>query len=137
MISLEAILGALPALAFILGLAYLFIRQRRAAKGDPAAALEEQRSVEALIESVLFQYVTDAERNYGSNTGRLKLSAVVGWIVDFLPDKYKTVFSVDQLADKAENALRAAKEFWKQNPSLLGASDTPLANAVGFAMPEE
>ena len=95
-----------------------FVDRKR--RGDPAADLAEQKKAEALIESVLFQYVTNAERNYGAGTGRLKLSAVVGWIVDFLPDKCKLMFSVDRLGDMAEAALRDAKERWKENPALIG-----------------
>ena len=125
---LSAIAAILPLVAFI---AYILYRVK-GAKGDNA----ERSNVEALIESVLFQYVTDAERNYGSGTGQLKLSAVVGWIVDFLPDKYKTMFSIDDLSSKVENALRAAQDRWKRNPALLG-EQAAATKAVGFAVPKE
>lgn len=123
----------LISLALIIALAAgLYAWNNREKLKEAAGELKDVNSIKKLLEPVLFQYVTAAERTYGSGTGRLKLAAVVAWIVDFLPDKYKGLFSVDQLTDMVEKALRAAKEAWKQNPALIAKAEPVETYAVGF-----
>ena len=116
---------AIPFALFILGgLAAWALRNKR-----------ELASVAGWLEPVLLYLVTEAEREIGGGAGQMKLAAVVSWTLNKLPEKLKSIVTVEWLIEQIEKALKNAKDIWAKSPALIcGAART---NAVGFALAEE
>ena len=76
-------------------------------------------SAAAWLEPVLLLLVTEAEKEFGSGAGKLKLAAVLSWAIDKLPDKIKPFIKIDWLIAQIETALPKAKDLWKEKPALI------------------
>jgi hypothetical protein len=92
-------------------------------------AARDVGALRELLQPVLFALCTQAEREFGGGTGRLKLADVLSRVVALLPDWAKTVFTTDELCGFIETALQKAKAIWKESPALTGDIVT---NAVGL-----
>ena len=92
-------------------------------------------NVAGWLEPVLIYLVTEAEREIGGGAGQMKLAAVVSWTFNKLPEKLKSIVTVEWLTKQIEKAPKNAKDIWAKNPALIcGAART---NAVGFALAGE
>ena len=76
------------------------------------------RGNKSVVMKMLFALVTEAEKNLGSGTGALKLTAVITEIYPKLPAVIKTFVSADRLQKWVEEALEAAKEKWETNGNI-------------------
>lgn len=72
----------------------------------------------SVVTRMLFNLVTEAEKEYGSGTGALKLAQVMTEIYPKLPAIIKAFASEDLLTKWIEEALEAAKQKWTTNPAL-------------------
>lgn len=73
----------------------------------------------ATLNKILFALVTQAEKEFGGETGRLKLSTVVDMLYQRIPAILKFLFTEKELIKMVEDALTAAKKQWASNPKLL------------------
>lgn len=73
------------------------------------------RGNKSMIMHMLYALVTEAERQYGSGTGALKLAAVISQVYPKLPAIIKTFVSIEMLTGWVEDALAAAKAEWEKN----------------------
>ena len=68
----------------------------------------------AIIFKMLYALVTEAEKQYGSGTGELKLSAVISQLQEKMPTVAGAI-PVKTLEKWVEQALTEAKEKWLKN----------------------
>lgn len=83
------------------------------------ATAEEKRAAKAAIidnlRQVIFGWVTDAERELGEKTGKLKSAKVAGWIYENIPDDLKPLFTSQEIQDMIDDVLRDAQAYWDKN----------------------
>lgn len=79
----------------------------------------------SVVMKMLYSMVTEAEKEYDSGTGALKLADVISRIYPKLPAIIKTFVSADRLTKWVENALTAAKETWAKNAAIATYIETP------------
>ena len=87
---------------------------------DAKSATEEEKQAakDAIIKNlqqVIFGWVTDAEKDLGGGTGKLKASKVAAMIYQYIPDDLKPMFTPQEIQDMIDTALAAAKEYWEKN----------------------
>lgn len=91
---------------------------KRARSIQAATAEEKEAAKAAVVENlrhIIFGMVTDAEKELGGGTGKLKLSKVSGWVYDKIPDDLKPLFTPEEIQTMIEAALREAQEYWNKN----------------------
>lgn len=81
------------------------------------AVLAVVKQEKAVIFKMLYALVTEAEKQYGSGTGELKLSSVIAQIYEKAPAAVK-VIPVSTLQSWVEEALETAKEKWAKNSNV-------------------
>lgn len=72
----------------------------------------------SVVMNMLFKLVTEAEKDFGSGTGTLKLAAVITEIYPKLPAVIKAFVTADRLQKWVEEALSCAKAKWSANSSI-------------------
>lgn len=87
---------------------------------DAKSATEEEKQAakDAIIKNlqqVIFGWVTDAEKDLGGGTGKLKASKVAAMIYQYIPDDLKPMFTPEEIQDMIDTALATAKEYWEKN----------------------
>lgn len=86
------------------------------------------------MKKILFNLVTQAEKQFGSGTGELKFAAVADWIYQRIPAVMKLLFTEQDIADMIEAVLEEAKKAWGANDNLKGYIEAPTVEnllAVG------
>lgn len=94
------------------------------------------------LQQIIFGLVTEAEKELGGGTGKLKSAKVAGWIYDKIPDELKALFTPAEIQDMIDDGLRAAQKYWETNSkarqyidsgatALLTAEAETVAPAVG------
>jgi hypothetical protein len=73
----------------------------------------------ALLPSILFALITEAEREFGSGTGQLKLAIVLERLSPLIPAFMRPFLTVATLERLIEFALESAKLKWTTNPKLI------------------
>lgn len=98
-----------------------FIKERKLTNEASATAIENAQAIcmKILTHSGLMLF-TEAERQYGSGTGSLKLSSVITQVIAMLPDWVKEVVDMNWLIEQIEAKLTEAKKQWEANDKLLG-----------------
>jgi len=80
---------------------------------------EEQAAAKANVtenlRQIIFGLVTDAEKDLGGGTGKLKSSKVAGWIYDKIPDELKAMYTAEEIQEMIDGVLVEAKEYWNAN----------------------
>lgn len=97
-----------------------------------------KRGETKILNKILFNLVTQAEKQFGGGTGSLKLAAVSDWIYQRIPAVLKLLFTQKDIESMIEAALVEAKQAWGANENLQGYIDTPTVEnllAVGVEMP--
>ena len=77
-----------------------------------------KRGETAILKKILFSLVTQAEKEYGDGTGRLKLAAVSDWIYQRIPAVLKLLFSQRDIENLIESVLEEAKKAWGTNDNI-------------------
>lgn len=77
-----------------------------------------KRGETKVLNKVLFSLVTQAEKQFGGGTGKLKLAAVSDWIYQRIPAVLKLLFSEKNIENMIEIALEEAKKAWGNNENI-------------------
>ena len=78
-----------------------------------------------ILKKILFNLVTQAEKQFGSGTGSLKYAAVADWIYQRIPAVLKLLFTAKDIEKMIESVLAEAKQAWGANENLKGYIETP------------
>ena len=84
-----------------------------------------KRGETKILKQILFNLVTQAEKQFGSGTGSLKYAAVADWIYQRIPAVLKLLFTSSDIEKMIEAALEEAKKAWGANENLKGYIETP------------
>ena len=95
-----------------------------------------KRGETKVLNKVLFSLVTQAEKQFGGGTGKLKLAAVSDWIYQRIPAVLKLLFSEKDIENMIETALAEAKKAWGNNENIA-AHIEPTTEIVVTASPPE
>lgn len=71
-----------------------------------------KRGETKILKQILFNLVTQAEKQFGSGTGSLKYAAVADWIYQRIPAVLKLLFTSSDIEKMIEAALEEAKKAW-------------------------
>ena len=95
-----------------------------------------KRGETKVLNKVLFSLVTQAEKQFGGGTGKLKLAAVSDWIYQRIPAVLKLLFSEKNIENMIETALEEAKKAWGNNENIAAYIE-PTTEIVVTASPLE
>ena len=77
-----------------------------------------KRGQTKILKKILFNLVTQAEKQFGGGTGSMKFAAVADWIYQRIPAVLKLLFTEKDIADMIEAVLEEAKKAWGTNENL-------------------
>ena len=89
-----------------------------------------KRGETKILKQILFNLVTQAEKQFGSGTGSLKYAAVADWIYQRIPAVLKLLFTSSDIEKMIEAAEEEAKKAWGANENLKGYIDTPSVESL-------
>ena len=98
-----------------------------------ATAEEKQEAKATVIENlqqVIFGWVTDAEKDLGGGTGKLKSSKVAAMSYQYIPDDLKPLFTPQEIQDMIDTVLEDAKKYWEKNEKARDYIESGQADAV-------
>ena len=96
-----------------------------------------KRGETKILKQILFNLVTQAEKQFGSGTGSLKYAAVADWIYQRIPAVLKLLFTSSDIEEMIEAALEEAKKAWGANENLKGYIDTPSVESLLVGIEEQ
>lgn len=96
-----------------------------------------KRGETKILKQILFNLVTQAEKQFGSGTGSLKYAAVAGWIYQRIPAVLKLLFTSSDIEKMIEAALEEAKKAWGANENLKGYIETPSVESLLVGIEEQ
>ena len=96
-----------------------------------------KRGETKIFKQILFNLVTQAEKQFGSGTGSLKYAAVADWIYQRIPAVLKLLFTSSDIEKMIEAALEEAKKAWGANENLKGYIDTPSVESLLVGIEEQ
>ena len=96
-----------------------------------------KRGETKILKQILFNLVTQAEKQFGSGTGSLKYAAVADWIYQRIPAVLKLLFTSSDIEKMIEAALEEAKKAWVANENLKGYIDTPSVESLLVGIEEQ
>lgn len=96
-----------------------------------------KRGETKILKQILFNLVTQAEKQFGSGTGSLKYAAVADWIYQRIPAVLKLLFTYSDIEKMIEAALEEAKKAWGANENLKGYIDTPSVESLLVGIEEQ
>lgn len=77
-----------------------------------------KRGQTKILKKILFNLVTQAEKQFGDGMGSMKFAAVADWIYQRIPAVLKLLFTEKDIADMIEAVLEEAKKAWGTNENL-------------------
>lgn len=96
-----------------------------------------KRGETKILKQILFNLVTQAEKQFGSGTGSLKYAAVADWIYQRIPAVLKLLFTSSDIEKMIEAALEEAKKAWGANENLKGYIETPSVENLLVGIEEQ
>lgn len=96
-----------------------------------------KRGETKILKQILFNLVTQAEKQFGSGTGSLKYAAVADWIYQRIPAVLKPLFTSSDIEKMIEAALEEAKKAWGANENLKGYIETPSVESLLVGIEEQ
>ena len=96
-----------------------------------------KRGETKILKQILFNLVTQAEKQFGSGTGSLKYVAVADWIYQRIPAVLKLLFTSSDIEKMIEAALEEAKKAWGANENLKGYIETPSVESLLVGIEEQ
>ena len=96
-----------------------------------------KRGETKILKQILFNLVTQAEKQFGSGTGSLKYAAVADWIYQRIPAVLKLLVTSSDIEKMIEAALEEAKKAWGANENLKGYIDTPSVESLLVGIEEQ
>lgn len=94
-----------------------------------------KRGETQILNKVLFNLVTQAEKQFGGGTGELKFAAVADWIYQRIPTILKFLFTAKDIQKMIEDVLEVAKKKWSTNDNIKLYIETGEAIEI-LAYPE-
>lgn len=95
---------------------------------------EEKEAAKTVIignlRQIIFGLVTDAEKELGGGTGKLKSAKVAGWVYDKIPDELKPLFTAEEIQGMIDAVLQDAQEYWDKNGKAREYIDSGTASLV-------
>jgi hypothetical protein len=76
------------------------------------------RGEKGVVFKILYNLVTEAEKQYGNGTGSLKQAAVIDWVYDRLPAVLKLFVTAATLERWVDEAVERAKAEWGKNENI-------------------
>ena len=89
-----------------------------------------KRGETKILDKILFNLVTQAEKQFGSGTGSLKFAVVADWIYQRIPAVLKLLFTEKDITNMIESALEEAKKAWGTNGNIKTYVETPPAETL-------
>ena len=111
-----AVVLVLADIAAVVAAVNVIVKRAQAIKN--ASAEEKAQAKEAIKENlkqIIFSLVTEAEKELGGGTGKLKSAKVAAWVYDKIPDNLKPLFSAEEIQGMIDTGLEKAKEYWSKN----------------------
>lgn len=111
-----AVVLVLADIAAVVAAVNVIVKRAQAIKN--ASAEEKAEAKEAIKENlkqIIFSLVTEAEKELGGGTGKLKSAKVAAWVYDKIPDNLKPLFSAEEIQGMIDTGLEKAKEYWSKN----------------------
>lgn len=96
-----------------------------------------KRGETKILKQILFNLVTQAEKQFGSGTGSLKYAAVADWVYQRIPAVLKLLFTSSDIEKMIEAALEEAKKAWGTNENLKGYIETPSVESLLVGIEEQ
>lgn len=96
-----------------------------------------KRGETKILKQILFNLVTQAEKQFGSGTGSLKYAAVADWIYQRIPAVLKLLFTSSDIEKMIEAALEEAKKAWGANENLKGYIETQSVESLLVGIEEQ
>lgn len=96
-----------------------------------------KRGETKILKQILFNLVTQAEKQFGSGTGSLKYAAVADWIYQRIPAVLKLLFTSSDIEKMIEAALEEAKKAWGANENLKAYIETPSVESLLVGIEEQ
>ena len=96
-----------------------------------------KRGETKILKQILFNLVTQAEKQFGSGTGSLKYAAVADWIYQRIPAVLKLLFTSNDIEKMIEDVLEEAKKAWGANENLKGYIETPSVESLLVGIEEQ
>lgn len=96
-----------------------------------------KRGETKILKQILFNLVTQAEKQFGSGTGSLKYAAVADWIYQRIPAVLELLFTSSDIEKMIEAALEEAKKAWGANENLKGYIETPSVESLLVGIEEQ
>lgn len=96
-----------------------------------------KRGETKILKQILFNLVTQAEKQFGSGTGSMKYAAVADWIYQRIPAVLKLLFTSSDIEKMIEAALEEAKKAWGANENLKGYIETPSVESLLVGIEEQ
>lgn len=96
-----------------------------------------KRGETKILKQILFNLVTQAEKQFGSGTGSLKYAAAADWIYQRIPAVLKLLFTSSDIEKMIEAALEEAKKAWGANENLKGYIETPSVESLLAGIEEQ
>ena len=96
-----------------------------------------KRGETKILKQILFNLVTQAEKQFGSGTGSLKYAAVADWIYQRIPAVLKLLFTSSDIEKMIEAALEEAKKARGAKENLKGYIDTPSVESLLVGIEEQ
>lgn len=90
-----------------------------------------------ILKQILFNLVTQAEKQFGSGTGSLKYAAVADWIYQRIPAVLKLLFTSSDIEKMIEDVLEEAKKAWGANENLKGYIEAPSVENLLVGIEEQ
>lgn len=78
------------------------------------------RGKKEIIFEMLYALVDEAEKQFGSGTGKLKFAYVVEKVYGMLPGVFKVFITYKMLEKWIEKALAEVKEYWAEKAGITG-----------------
>lgn len=89
-----------------------------------------KRGETKILKQILFNLVTQAEKQFGTGTGELKFAAVADWIYQRIPAVLKLLFTEKDIAKMIEAVLEEAKKAWGNNGDIKSYIETPTIESM-------
>lgn len=96
-----------------------------------------KRGETKILKQILFNLVTQAEKQFGSGTGSLKYAAVADWIYQRIPAVLKLLFTSSDIEKMIEDVLEEAKKAWGANENLKGYIEAPSVENLLVGIEEQ
>lgn len=77
-----------------------------------------RRGEKSVVYKILYNLVTEAEKQYGDGKGALKQSAVINWVYERLPAIVKVFITAGTLERWVDEVVEQAKAEWEKNANI-------------------